>query len=133
MPMKRAQAILLIFTLFAAPFALLARATFGMGSDCGNLCCLPHRSHTGHMHDARSQSKAEGMACHHQDGSEAAFCAMKAGHRPMDFGFFAPLAPTTPSASANLALPRLARSAIAQSSASFFLGFPFAPFQPPRS
>jgi len=133
MPMKRAQAILLVFTLFAAPFALLARATFGMGGDCGNLCCLPHQSHTGHVHEARSQSKAEGMACHHQDGSDAAFCAMKAGHRPMDFGFFAPLAPTTPSARASLALPRSARSAIAQSSSPFFLGFRTAPFEPPRS
>lgn len=131
MAMRRAQAIVLVFALFAAPLALLARASSGIGSECGNLCCLPHGSHT--AHDARAQSKAEGMACHHKDRSPDAFCAMKAGHHPLDFGFLAPLVPTAPSASATLEVPLPARAAIAKSDAVSYSGFPSAPFEPPRT
>jgi hypothetical protein len=132
--MQRAQAMLLVLVLFAAPLALLARASSGMGSECGNLCCLPHGSHSGaHVHDARSPSNAEGMACHHKDGSQPAFCAMKAGQHPLDFGFLAPLVPTVPSAYANLVLPLPARSAIEQSADSLRVGFTVMPFEPPRS
>jgi hypothetical protein len=132
--MQRAQAMLLVLALFAAPLALLARASSGMGSECGNLCCLPHGSHSSaHVHDARSASKAEAMACHHKDSSQAAFCTMKAGHHPSDFGFLAPLVPTVPSAYVNLVLPLPARSAIEQSVDSLRVGFMVMPFEPPRS
>ena len=130
--MQRAQAILVVLVLFAAPLALLARAS-GSGSECGNLCCLPHGSHAAQLHDARPSSRAEGMVCHHKDGKQAAFCAMKAGHHPPNFGFLAPLVPTTPSAVASLILPIPARTAIARSNALSYSGFPFAPFEPPRS
>ena len=132
MPMKRAQAILLVFALFAAPLALLARASAGMGSECGKLCCLPHGPHTAHLQDARGQSNLEGMACHHKDARQAVFCGMKAGHHPIGFGLMAPLAPTTPSASASLVLPVPARTVIALSDALSYLGFPSTPFEPPR-
>jgi hypothetical protein len=58
---------------------------------------------------------------------------MNAGHHLMDFGFLAPLAPTTPSSSASLVLPLPARIAIAQSIDSLPSGFFAAPFEPPRS
>jgi hypothetical protein len=131
--MQRAQAIVLVFALFAAPLALLARASSGMGSECGNLCCLPHRSHTAHMHDVQAQSKPDGMACHHKDGGQSAFCAMKAGHHPLDFGFLAPLVPTVPSMFASLVLPSPARATIGQSVVPLRVGFMLVPFEPPRS
>jgi hypothetical protein len=131
--MRRAQAILLVFALFAAPLALIARASSGIGSECGNLCCLPHGSHIAHLHDSQAQSNADGMACHHKNDSQSAFCAMKAGHHPLDFGFLAPLVPTAPSASASLELPLPIRTAIAQSGAVSYSGFPASPFEPPRS
>ena len=133
MPMRRAQAILLVFALFAAPLALLARASSGMGSECGNLCCLPHGSQTAHLHHDQAQSKAVGMACHHKDSSKATFCAMKAGHHPLDYGFLAPLVPTMPSAFASLVLPLPARATIGQSVDSLRVGFMLVPFEPPRS
>jgi len=127
--MQRAQAIVLVLALFAAPLALLARASSGMGSECGSLCCLPHGSHAAHPPDSRESR----MACHHGEAGHAMYCSMNAGHHLMDFGFLAPLAPTTPSSSASLVLPLPARIAIAQSIDSLPSGFFAAPFEPPRS
>jgi len=127
--MQRANAILLVLVLFATPLALLARASSGLGSACNNLCCLRHGSHAGHA----PESQESRMDCHHGQADHAMFCSMKAGHRPMDFGFFAPLAPTAPSASVILVLPVPARTAIAQSIDSFPAGFFSPSLEPPRS
>ena len=73
------------------------------------------------------------MDCHHGEAGHAMLCSMKAGHRLMDLGFLAPLAPTAPSSSATLILPVPARTVIAQSIRSFPAGFFSTPFEPPRS
>jgi hypothetical protein len=73
------------------------------------------------------------MACHHGEAGHAMYCSMKAGYHVMDFGFLAPLAPTTPSSSVSLVLPLPARAAIAQFIGSLSSGFFAAPFEPPRS
>jgi hypothetical protein len=127
--MQRAQAIVLVLALFAAPLALLARASSGLGGACNNLCCLRHGTHAGHT----PESKEGRMACHHGEAGHAMYCSMKTGHDPMDFGFLAPLAPTTPSSSVSLVLPIRIRTAIAQSLDSLPAGFFAAPFEPPRS
>ena len=127
--MQRAQAILLVLVLFATPLALLARASFGLGSACNNLCCLRHGAHAGHASD----SKESAMSCHHGEAGHLMFCSMKAGHHLMDFGFLAPLAPTAPSSLVGLVLPVPARNAIAQSMDPLASGFFAAPFEPPRS
>jgi hypothetical protein len=106
--MQRAQAILLVLVLFATPLALLARASFGLGSACNNLCCLRHGSHAGHAPESQESS----MDCHHGQAGHAMFCSMKAGHQLVDFGFLAPLAPTTLSSSVSLLLPIPARAKI---------------------
>jgi hypothetical protein len=127
--MQRAQAFLLVLVLFATPLALLARASSGLGSACNNLCCLRHGSHAGHAPESRENS----MDCHHGQADHAIFCSMKAGHQLMDFGFFAPLAPTAPSSSLSLVLPIPARAKITQFDIVGYSGFPSAPFEPPRS
>ncbi|MGH9745654.1 MAG: hypothetical protein ACRD59_06035 [Candidatus Acidiferrales bacterium] len=131
--MQRAQAILIVLALLATPLSLFARTSAGMSSDCNNLCCLPHGSHAAHSHAVAAASKQEGMSCHHGAAGHRAECTMKAGHHAMDYGFFAPIAPTTPSAIVRASSPASARLALTQSSASLLLGFTAAPFQPPRS
>jgi hypothetical protein len=73
------------------------------------------------------------MDCHHGKAGHAMFCSMKAGHQLMDFGFLAPLAPTTLSSSVILVLPVPARAKITQGGVVASSGFPSAPFEPPRS
>ena len=131
--MRRAQAILLILTLFATPLALLARASAGMGTECNNLCCLPHGSHAAHSHMARADSKQEGMACHRGDAGHASYCSMKSGHHAFDYGFLTPLAPTSPSAFVGLVVPAPSRATIAQSIDAVPSGLISPPFEPPRS
>ncbi|MGA9144535.1 MAG: hypothetical protein WA664_15960 [Candidatus Acidiferrales bacterium] len=131
--MQRVQAILLVLALFAAPLALLARVSSGIGSECGNLCCLRHGPHAAHSHADRTDSKEEGMACHHGEAGHAMYCSMRAGHHSMDYGFLAPVAPTAPSAFVRVALPAPSRATFAQTIDSFPSGFIVAPFEPPRS
>jgi hypothetical protein len=131
--MRRAQSILLVLALFASPLALLARASYGLGSECNNLCCLPHGSHGSHQQNRQVTSKAEGMACHHKDAGSAAFCAMRGTHQALGYGLLAPLPPTTISAFVRVPLPVPSRSKLAGSSESLFPGFIAAPFEPPRS
>jgi hypothetical protein len=73
------------------------------------------------------------MDCHHGQASHAMFCSMKAGHQLMDFGFLAPLAPTTLSSSVSLVVPIPARAKITQRDVVAYSGFPSTPFEPPRS
>ncbi|HWZ54321.1 MAG TPA: hypothetical protein VNV84_06170 [Candidatus Acidoferrales bacterium] len=131
--MQRAQAILLVLVLFAAPLALLARASSGMGADCNNLCCLLHGSHASHSHAAHTDSKEEGMACHRGDAGRAANCSMKSSHYAWDYGFLAPIAPTSPSAIVRLVLPAPSRADLVQSIDAIPSALISPPFEPPRS
>jgi hypothetical protein len=73
------------------------------------------------------------MDCHHGKAGHAMFCSMKAGHELMDFGFLGPLAPTTLSSSVSLVLPIPVRAKVIHRDVVAYSGFPFAPFEPPRS
>lgn len=130
--MRRLQAIVIVLALLASPLSLLARASFGMGSDCNNLCCLPHGPHTSHSYAAAAKAAETGMACHHGEGY-APECTMKAGHLGMTYGLLAPIAPTTPSAFVRIALPTPSRLALGQSTEFPLDGIVAAPFEPPRS
>jgi hypothetical protein len=127
--MQRAQATLIVLVLFATPLALLARASSGLGSACNNICCLRHGPHASHAPESQESS----MDCHHGKAGHAMFCSMKAGHQLIDFGFLAPLAPTTLSSSVGLVLPIPARAKITQGGVVAYSGFPSTPFEPPRS
>ena len=131
--MRRLQAIVIVLALLASPLSLLARASFGMGSDCNNLCCLPHGPHTAHSHAAAAKAAETGMACHHGETGHATECTMKAGHLGMAYGLLAPIAPTTPSAFVRIALPAPSRATVGQSTQFPATGFVAAPFEPPRS
>jgi hypothetical protein len=113
--MRRAQAILVVVALLAAPLALLARGMACESSSCTMMCCLPQGSHS---------HQGQPMACN---------CPMKSGKRLPDFGLLAPIAPTAPAAHVTLAAPEITRgffSVFAQSASSGFLS---APFEPPRT
>jgi hypothetical protein len=104
-----------------------------MGSDCNNLCCLIHGSHAGHAHMVAPKTPETEMACHHGEAGHASKCTMKAGHSGPDFGFFAPIAPTTPSALVTVTSLFPSRAAVTRSSGLIISGFLEAPFEPPRS
>jgi hypothetical protein len=123
----------IVLALLASPLSLLARASFGVGNDCNNLCCLPHGSHITHSHAAAAKAAETGMACHHGDTGYATECTMEAGHLGMAYGLLAPIAPTTPSAFVRIALPTPSRSTLGQSTEAPPAGFAAAPFEPPRS
>jgi hypothetical protein len=131
--MRRTQAIVIVIALLASPFSLLARASFGMGSDCNNLCCLIHGSHVGHAHMATTKAPQSDMACHHGEVGHAIECTMKAGHNGPDFGFFAPIALTSPSALVTLTSPSQSRAAFTRPNDLIVSGVLEAPFEPPRS
>jgi len=129
---RRVQALLLVVALFAAPLALLARASMLIGGACNNLCCLPHGSHAG-VHSDSQDSEEKGMACHHGSDGHAMSCFMRAGHHPLDYGLLAPFPPTTISAFISAPVPVPSRSTLAGTSQPLLSGFTSAPFQPPRS
>jgi len=131
--MRRLQAIVIVLTLLASPLSLLARASFGMGSDCNDLCCLPHRSHTAHSHAIATNAAESSMACHHGETGHAMECTMKAGHDGMAYGLLAPIAPTTPSPLVGIALPTPSRATLEQFTEFPATGFVATPFEPPRS
>src|SRR5215469_15940441 len=136
--MQRAQAIVVIFSLFAAPLALYARGSYGLGSDCNNMCCLIHGSHASHSHHPSTSHESdskEGMACHHHDAGQALHCSMKAGHNSSsDYSLLAPLSPTTPSNLVALALPAPDKgAAVVSLNRSLPSGFFVIPFEPPRT
>jgi hypothetical protein len=126
--MRRAQIILVIAALLAAPLALFAR---GMACDfgaCTAICCLPHGS--------ANVSSAHGrrVLCGVPSSAEAHSCGMKhPGHSPLDYGFIEPIAPTAPSAHVSLTAPTAVRQDAEQFSESILSGFRTSPFQPPRA
>ena len=106
--MRLAQVIVVVVALVATPLALLAR-----GVACDNspfMCCMLHSQHS--------------QICH---------CPMKSGHRALDFGFIAPIAPTHPMPIIKLVVPGEMRQAVAGYAQSLVSVFLSAPFEPPRS
>src|SRR5208283_793194 len=102
--MRRAQAILVIVAILAAPLALLARGVNGDASECSSMCCLPHGHHAAQHKD---------MECQHGAAGHIFKCNMTSS-RHTDYGLIAPIVPTVPSAIAFLAIPDNSREILAQ-------------------
>jgi hypothetical protein len=117
--MRLAQVIVIVVALAATPLALLAR---GIACDnSGAMCCMMHSQHSG-----------KGMMCEGSSGNMSQ-CPMRSGHRPLDFGFIAPIAPTYPMPITTLIVPGATRQPVASYGRHPVLGFLSAPFEPPRS
>jgi hypothetical protein len=135
LPMRRAQAILVIVALLATPLALLARAGDSGIADCNGMCCW---THGGHHHspaqNAAPASHEEGMACHHDVLGHMMECSMKSDRHRMDYGLLAPLPPTQTPALAFIDRPKVSRLPYSQYPGGHLsAGFLAGPFQPPRS
>lgn len=120
--MRRAQAILVIVALLAAPLALLARGIQRDASECNNMCCLPHGHHA-------QQHKL--MECQHGELGHAFECSMKSGHH-IAYGLSAPLVPAAPSAIVAIAIPDANGEIFAPFREFSAIGFLSAPYQPPK-
>ena len=123
--MRRAQALLVIVALLAAPLALLARSAAGSMSGCAGMCCPTHGTHTARV-------LHEKMLCHHGEPGHVLKCTMTSGHHGVDYGLIVPVAPTAPSAIASVGIPDLSRAVTAQLHEAAASGFLSTPFQPPR-
>jgi hypothetical protein len=132
-PMRRAQAILVIIALLATPLALLARAASAGTADCNRMCCLPHGSHSAHIHDPIKSSAAQGAFCPHGAAQQDCSCVMRAGDHHIDYGFLAPIVPTAPSAIVSVAIPEVSRGISLPRAEIPATGFLSAPFEPPRA
>ena len=134
LPMRRAQAILVIIALLATPLALLARATDSGMPDCNGVCCLPHGSHHSLARNPSPAPQHEEMACHHGAAGHMMECRMKSGQHRMDYGLLAPYPPARTSALLSLIVPKVSRVANSHLFAgNLSAGFLAGPFQPPRS
>jgi hypothetical protein len=122
--MRRAQAILLITALLAAPLALLARAIPGDQAACNRTCCFPRGQH--------SFEQAKRMSCHHGAAGHALDCTVRSDRQP-DYGFIAPIAPTFPASHVELVAPDLTGLLSRPQAESPSSGFLAAPFEPPRA
>jgi len=127
-PMRRAQIIVVVLALLAAPLALLARSFSGSSSDCGQFCCLPHGSHSSQTHEAMHANRS----CQH-GAAHAVLCSMKSGHPGVDYGLNSPILPTSVSSLARIIPPDAWRSDFAWYRDFPAFGFPPAPLKPPRS
>lgn len=131
--MRRAQAFVLVLALLAVPLSLLARASGGMGDGCDSMCCLVHGRHAARLPVTVSDSVEKDMDCRHGEAGHAIKCFINAGQHGMDYGFFAPIAPTSPSAIVTLAFPTQFRAMFLHSIEFLSAGYFQAPFEPPRS
>src|SRR5271163_3195958 len=125
--MRRLQAMFVIAALLAAPLALLARGRGGDSGDCNRMCCLRHGSHP-----AAGESLSEGMMCHRTAAGHGCECAMNSGPSPVDYGFLAPIVPTSPSAVVSILNPQISRDFFGRPTEVAPSGFLSAPFEPPR-
>lgn len=132
--MRHAQAILVMMALLAGPLALLARTSSAGMPACNGMCCLPHAGHSVPARHPMNKSSREGMLCHRVAAHHAVQCAcMIPGHVPLDYGLFAPMAPTTPSQHARIAGPPASRQGISIQTPDFLSASLPVPLQPPRS
>ena len=138
---RRAQAIVVVLALLAAPLALYARGTADDMSDCNGMCCPAHHHHAPQPAAAAQPAPDKDNECHHAEAASAmeashtcAFhCAMHGKPHSMNFGLLAPIAPTKPS---DIASIRIAIDATRAADASTDLapsGFHASLFQPPRA
>jgi hypothetical protein len=135
LPMRRAQAILVIVALLATPLALLARADDSGMADCNGMCCLTHGGH--HHSPARNTAPVphpEDRDCHHGALGHRMDCSMRSGQPRMDYGLLAPFPPAQTSEVTAINPPKVSRYAHSHFSAgNLSAGFLAGPFQPPRS
>jgi hypothetical protein len=144
---RRAQAIVAVLALLAAPLALYARGTANAMPDCNGMCCLPHGHHAPQnvpAHHADATPPETDAQCHHasaaappshaETGHACAFqCDMHPNPPSIDYGRVAPLPPTKPSNLVDLLIvfeAHLRAPLSTQSAISCFLD---SPFQPPRA
>jgi hypothetical protein len=119
----RCKSVLLIVALLAVPLALLAR---GIACDtAGMICCS--------FHGSSSRSQNQDVFCGRPTAEHVPVCGTRSGHRPLDYGFIAPIAPTAPEALVVLPVPSTTRQFVAFDSQSTLSGIRAAPFEPPRS
>jgi hypothetical protein len=131
--MRRAHAILVILALLAAPLALVVRAAGGDMAGCNRMCCLSHGSQASHSHRPAQRSMAQGSFCHRGAADKDCGCSMKASNQHVDYGFLAPIVPTTTSVIASVAIPQASRQVSAPRSDSIATRFLSSPFKPPRA
>jgi len=117
--MFRAQAILAVIALLAAPVALLAR---GIVCDPANCTCAFACAHP----VSRSQPMCGAV-------KHAPTCGTHQGHHAIDYGLIVPIAPTAPLPYAQFAAPALSPEFVLEYQQSPIAGFSAVPFEPPRS
>lgn len=117
MPMRRAQAILVVVALLAIPLAMLARSGPCEQTQC--MCCLMHGSKAQH---------GKAMQCSHCSGQKK--CGI--GSQLPDYGLIAPMAPTTPAPQTALAALAVSRRVLVNYAPGLPTGFSSEPFEPPR-
>jgi hypothetical protein len=126
--MRRAQAILLVAALFAAPLALLARS-----GACGERACCWKQCRLPKAHHAAAKDAGGEMACHHRS-SPVKDCAMKSAcSHTLDYGLASPLPPTVLQAAGVPLALNAARSGASTDPFKLCSGFVATPFEPPRS
>ncbi len=84
--LRRAQALVLVIALLAAPLALYARSVAGEMPSCNGMCCLPEHHHSQLLAPAEQPAKAAAiesepvseMECHHHAAPAAKSTATKA-------------------------------------------------------
>jgi hypothetical protein len=83
--LRRAQALLLVLALFAAPLAVYARSVAGDVSACNGMCCLPEHHHSQVPAPAEQpaiaaehSTPAAEMECHHHSAPAIKSSATKA-------------------------------------------------------
>jgi hypothetical protein len=130
--MRRGHAVLVILALLASPLALLARGMAGETGECNRMCCLRHGSHSGAGPHAADLSSSDGMMCHRGTAVHSCECAMSSGQSSLDYGFLAPIVPTTPSTIVSILNPEISREYLARFIEVIPSGFLSALFEPPR-
>ncbi|MGH9774629.1 MAG: hypothetical protein ACRD50_06740 [Candidatus Acidiferrales bacterium] len=106
--MRRANCILALLALLAAPLALLARNQACEQDDCTMTCCRPHsQTHQTRVPDA-TQTKGH---CQHQASDDECCCQMRsAGNHGPNLGIAAPLPPTLPESVHSIPAPPYSRN-----------------------